>query len=116
MIIISQITGHRPNKCLSGLWLHNERNNYRTVKFSPEQVFFLRQRCGMARREGLLKELSHDFGKITAPQISRPHITEILTVPNARQQQSSSISDQEEMARKRPGFNQVSQEKVLTLI
>lgn len=50
----------------------------------------------MGRREGLLlKQLSHDFGKITAPWISTPHITEIPTVLNAKQQQTSSISNKE---------------------
>lgn len=50
----------------------------------------------MGRTDGLfLKELSHDFGKITAPWMSTPHITEIPTVLNAKQQQNSSISNKE---------------------
>lgn len=50
----------------------------------------------MGRTEGLtLKELSHDFGKVTAPWISTPHITKIPTVPNAKQQQTSTISNKE---------------------
>lgn len=71
----------------------------------------------MGRTVGLfLKELSHDFSKITAPWISTAHITEIPTVLNVKQSRPAASLTKKLGHRKRPGFKQVSWEKGLTSI